>query len=50
MKPRKVVVTMELWTDMPLKDLKSKMNYDIDPGHNFVEIEQIQANVIKDDD
>ena len=51
MKSRKVVVTIELWTEAQIKDLKNHLNWDFDDGKStFNSIEQIQANVIKDDD
>jgi hypothetical protein len=54
MKPRRVIVTLELTTDIPLKDLRSAdVWHDLmcqlheDLGKD-VEVEQVQVNVIKD--
>ena len=43
MKPRRVVLTIELETDVPIKDLKDDLKEFFSP-----ELVQIQANVIKE--
>ena len=50
MKARKVVVTFEIVTDVKLSELKKFTNWDFEAGYGFLDIKQIQANVIKDDD
>lgn len=45
MKPRKVVVTIEMETDEPIKDIKQDIFEGLD-GFGF-EIKQVQVNVIK---
>ena len=49
-KSRKVVVTMELWTDIKLAVIKDERNWELQHSSGYADIEQIQANVIKDDD
>ena len=55
MKPRKVVITMEVMTDVSLKSLRKKENYSIniysDEHHaeTLTHPIQVQINVIKED-
>jgi len=47
MKPRRVIVTIEMTTDMPVKALRMKEIYKA-PGWQ-ISIDQIQVNVVKDE-
>lgn len=49
MKPRKVVVTMELETDAKLSDLRDKLQWTGPKGCRTLFVKQIQANVVKDE-
>lgn len=49
MKPRKVVLTMELETDAKLSDLRDKMQWIFPDGSKTMILKQIQANVVKDE-
>ena len=46
MKPRRVVVTMEIESNIPIKDLRKKEYWQIDMATDD-KLLQVQANVIK---
>ena len=53
MKPRRVVVTLELTTDAPVKNLRKKDFWwiyegELPPRSSVFRVEQVQVNVIKD--
>ncbi len=48
MKPRKVVVTLEIESDMKIKDIKN--SYTLRPDDyekGYIQVNQVQVNVIK---
>ena len=52
MKERKVVVTLEVSTNLTLKELKRTISYEIDHvdvmNNSYIQVKQIQANLIKE--
>jgi hypothetical protein len=46
MKPRKVVVTLEIETDVPIKELKT---YYYEDYWSRITVNQVQVNVIKEE-
>ena len=47
MKVRKVFITLELETNVPIKKLKDKNLWEFGSYDDFLDIIQVQANVIK---